>query len=147
MTIGSGSEAKTLPVQDVTFTGQPIWRSKKGQRITFYHRALDMAGACLGQLETKGQRITFYNRALDPDEIAKIYSDSMKEEEKVNYLFKVFVIDVKNQALLGEIPVICSDVPKATTIAFLRLDLAENTLGHLKFHVERICEVLEWDGD
>ena len=63
----------------------------------------------------------------------------------MNYLFEVYVIDLKDQSLLGSIPVICSDISRAVAIATLRLELSEDTLGHLKFHVERVCEVPAWE--
>lgn len=135
MTIGEGEEAKTFPIQDVVWTRSPSCTdlAKQGAKRISWASAHSV---CTG-----GRWITFYHRAMDPEEIAKMYSDSTNKEENVNYLFKVYVIDVKNQSLLGEISIICSDVSKATAIATMRLDLDEEALGHLKFHVEKVCVV------
>lgn len=93
------------------------------------------------------QMMNTWRKAMnDPAEFIKTYFDSMKEEENVNYLFRVYVIDLKEKALLGNIPVVCSDVSKATAIATMRLELSEDTLEHFKFHVDKICTVPEWDG-
>jgi len=75
-----------------------------------------------------------------------LLAETGEQQEEGMYLFEVFVIDLKKQELLGKDYVICSDVPRATTVTALRLGLEENKLGDLKFHVHKICEVPAFDG-
>ena len=79
------------------------------------------------------------------ESLAALYGP--QEEENVNYLFEVYAINLESQAMIRKDPIICKDTIRATAIMVLRLGLPEEELDKIKFHVERICTVPEYDGD